>query len=215
MDRSGQARIKEEFRLQIQPLEDHEDTPDQKEKEAADRKNRRGQNKKRDFSFLNASNGEYDLCVNAARGIQDCKCEKGHDVQKYLASRESLVDFIACPLGKHCLFGVKCRFAQHDSDNSICEEMNKSGEILHLLRRKQFQFSKSEVYLQTLSSTTPNESFDENLATDFNASNQLTVEDASEQTVISEHLNDSIIQERKMGLIDTNKQDYKKVKVVD
>ena len=137
------------------------------------KKKERGQNKKRPRTVPKQTPNER-LCPSLSRGTNSCAnqkdCQFLHDVDEYLRKKqddigECCVNF---QLNGRCKFGLECRFAKcHISDdfkNIVDEEkyeksqskaeearMARSKDLQIRLRKKQYDFPKSDTFLGSLS----------------------------------------------------------------
>eukprot|EP00795_Rhopilema_esculentum_P014894 gene14894-6033_t len=137
------------------------------------KKKERGQNKKRPRTVPKQAPNER-LCPSLSRGNYSCANQKDckflHDVDEYLRKKpddigECCVNF---QLNGRCKFGLECRFAKcHISDdfkNIVDEEkyeksqskaeearMARSKDLQIRLRKKQYDFPKSDTFLGNLS----------------------------------------------------------------
>ncbi|XP_010560629.1 PREDICTED: tRNA-dihydrouridine(47) synthase [NAD(P)(+)]-like [Haliaeetus leucocephalus] len=145
------------------------------EKEPAERKRARGQNKNRPCMKPNHYE-QSRLCPSVSQGCAE-KCYFGprcrflHDIGKYMAAKPADLGR-SCVLfetfGK-CIYGVTCRFAQaHLGDgyqNIINADLakqwegkslvrnNLSKDLQHQLRKRKFSFKKADEYLCALAKT--------------------------------------------------------------
>ncbi|XP_009985816.1 PREDICTED: tRNA-dihydrouridine(47) synthase [NAD(P)(+)]-like, partial [Tauraco erythrolophus] len=142
------------------------------EKEPAERKRARGQNKSR--PWMKPSHYEQSrLCPSVMQGCAE-KCRFGarcrflHDIDEYMATKPADLGR-SCVLfetfGK-CVYGVTCRFAQaHLGDgyqNMVNTDLvkqwegkslvrnNLSKDLQHRLRKRKFSFKKADEYLRGL-----------------------------------------------------------------
>uniref|UniRef100_A0A8B9MKR5 tRNA-dihydrouridine(47) synthase [NAD(P)(+)] n=1 Tax=Accipiter nisus TaxID=211598 RepID=A0A8B9MKR5_9AVES len=145
------------------------------EKEPAERKRARGQNKNRPCMKPNHYE-QSRLCPSVSQGCAE-KCYFGprcrflHDIGEYMAAKPADLGH-SCVLfetfGK-CIYGVTCRFAQaHLGDgyqNIVNTDLvkqwegkslvrnNLSKDLQHQLRKRKFSFKKADEYLRTLATT--------------------------------------------------------------